>query len=97
MRFVLGLVIGFGVGFAGAILMAPEKQRGKGAWFPPVERNGSAAAPANGAATGVQRAMQTLRQRVAAAREEAKAAAAEAEREMKARYEKMTGRRPSGS
>lgn len=90
MRFIVGLLLGFAAGLAGAILFAPDKNKGGEVDWP------LGAAPddisANGNGNGFQGKLQGLRERVNEAMEEAKKAQAEAEREMEARYEKVAGR-----
>jgi gas vesicle protein len=77
MRFLLGLVLGFGIGFAGAILFAPEKKPER-EFIPgqPHSRNG---------AGGV---MDEVRDRVKEAMSEAKKAREQAERDMRDRYQR---------
>ncbi len=94
MRFLIGLLIGFAAGFAGALLFAPEKGKaGEVEWPQGVESPAPGpAAEGNGTMAALQRAAQGLRKRVNQALEEAKKAQQEAEREMQARYEKVAGR-----
>jgi hypothetical protein len=78
MRFVVGVLIGFGVGLAGAILFAPEKRRGP--W-----PDGHPAQSVNGDESGGLRgALRTLQDHVNEAWEEARVAAEQTEREMRA-------------
>ena len=95
MRFILGLLIGLGIGLAGALLFAPSKGRlhqeapatGEGSEARRVfSENGDAAA-------GLRKAMQRLQKQVQEAWGEAREAAKEAEEEMRARYEKSRTRR----
>ncbi|MDO8615909.1 MAG: hypothetical protein Q7T33_09285 [Dehalococcoidia bacterium] len=88
MRFLIGLLIGLALGFAGAILFAPAKARDSRKEWPP-------AGEANGATAALQRAVHGLRERVNEALTEARQAQDEAEKDMQARYEKVAGR-PSG-
>lgn len=84
MRFLLGIALGFGIGFAGAVLMAPEKPKQPQDWMPgqpQPERNG---------AGGI---LDKLRERVKEGMAEAKDARKEAEREMRDRYERTVGRK----
>lgn len=77
MRFVLGILLGFGVGFAGAVLFAPEK-KAEPEFIPgqPQHRNGSGGL------------LDQVRERVKEAMSEAKDAREQAEREMRDRYER---------
>jgi gas vesicle protein len=92
MQFAIGLLLGFGVGFAGAILFAPEGKRRETRW--PQGHPGSALS-ANGRRTGALRDMlRTLQEHVNEAWGEARKAQQEAEREMEQRYrEQVTARR----
>jgi gas vesicle protein len=85
MRFLLGVVLGFGVGFAGAVLFAPEKKP-EADWAP-----GQPQASRDGA-SGL---LDTIRERVTQAMTEAKDARKQAEREMRDRYEKSVNRKSS--
>ena len=83
MRFVLGLLIGLGAGFAGAILFAPERSEavpGK-----------PAAMGANGK-VGFKSVFEDLRKSLDEALGEAKKAQREAEEEMTQRYRRVVGR-----
>jgi gas vesicle protein len=92
MRFVIGLLLGFAIGFAGAILFAPEKpRRGEAGWPEGLEEE---AGPSGNhdVVGGLQRMVRTVQDHVNEAWAEAKQAADEAEKEMRARYEKAAGR-----
>jgi len=86
MRFVFGVVLGFGIGFAAAILLAPEKTKKEPQWTP---RSQSEAESPNGA----NRVVGTIKERVNEAMSEARQARKDAEREMRARYERTVGRK----
>jgi len=97
MRFALGLAIGFGVGFAGALLFAPDRSRGRQVDRPagPVE-GGPAALEEDADLIGaVKRVLRSLQEQVDQALTEAKKAQKETEREMLSRYE-TTARRKVG-
>jgi hypothetical protein len=85
MRFVIGVLIGFAVGLAGAILFAPEKKRGP--W-----PEGHPAQSLNGDQSGGLRgALRTLQDHVNEAWEEARVAAEAKEKEMRAKLEEERG------
>jgi gas vesicle protein len=81
MRFVFGVLIGFAIGFAGAILLAPEKKERQ--WTP---RSHDGKTTHNGL-------VNTIRDRVREAMGEAREAKKEAERDMIERYERSVGRK----
>jgi len=88
MRFVIGLLLGFAAGLAGAILFAPEKRRGA-TWWP----EGHPARSLNGnRAGGLRGAVRSLQDHVNQAWEEARVAAEEAERQKMARYADPAGK-----
>lgn len=94
MRFVIGLLLGLGIGFAGAILLAPERPRNGERHRPPTAEEEAPAPGGNHrAAGGLQSFMESLRAHLDEAMSEAKKASTEAEKEMRARYQKMA-RRP---
>ena len=82
---MLGVLLGFGIGFAGAILFAPEKKKEPPQWTP---RSRDEAAPA-----GKNGLVGTIRERVNEAMGEAREARKQAEREMLDRYERTVGRK----
>src|SRR3990172_1393453 len=91
MRFIIGLLFGFLVGIAGAILFAPDKNRNPSRWpegHPARSRNGDAGANGH----GLRGTLRTLQDHVNQAWEEARTAAEEAEREMMARYAESAGK-----
>lgn len=94
MRFIMGLLLGFGIGFAAAILFAPERPQKPAVRRPgaPAEAGEPAAAGNHQGASGLQSFMRTLRKRLDEALAEAKEASADAEREMRARYQRMARR-----
>jgi len=83
MRFVLGLLIGLGAGFAGAILFAPERSEAV---------PGKAAAMGANGRGGFKSAFEDLRKSLDEALGEAKKARREAEEEMTQRYRRVVGR-----
>jgi len=96
MRFIIGLLFGFLVGIAGAILFAPDKNRNPSRWpegHPARSRNGDAGAGVDGAnGHGLRGTLRTLQDHVNQAWEEARSAAEEAEHEMMARYAVSAGK-----
>lgn len=91
MRFLLGIVIGFGIGFAGAILFAPEKKKEQPDWLPASAR--SQLGENGHREPGVRGLMASIKKRVGEAMEEAREAQRRAEREMMERYERSVGRK----
>ncbi|HUF54260.1 MAG TPA: hypothetical protein VMR52_10875 [Dehalococcoidia bacterium] len=92
MQFVLGVVIGVGVGFAASVLLAPDKTKQQAA----APRGGSLGRPvyANGAngSHGFKSVVENVRKQLDEAMSEAKKAQKEAEAELTARYERMVAR-----
>lgn len=89
MRFIIGLLLGLGIGMAAALLLAPEKgQRRRDEEPLGEEASGGEMGEDNDALVGLQRAMRGLQEQVQQAWEEARKAAQEAEKEMRARYER---------
>ncbi len=94
MRFIFGLLLGFGIGLAAALLLAPEK----GAWRREEERPGEEGdleerlGENHDAMAGLRRAMRGLQGQVQEAWEEAREAAQEAEKELRARYERTVSK-----
>ena len=95
MRFLIGLALGFGVGFAGAVLFAPDRsKRHRVNWPPGTVDAGPAAFEENhNIMATVRLALRSLQAQVSEAMEEAKKAQEEAERELRSRYEKTVGRK----
>lgn len=94
MRFLWGLLLGFALGFAAALLFAPErpKQR-EAAWPPPPGEEPEATPSENHDMLGaLRRAVRSLRQQADEAWAEAVKAADEAEKEMWDRYRRGGGR-----
>jgi gas vesicle protein len=94
MRFLIGLAIGFGVGFAGAVLFAPERKKGERVEWPTatVESGPPAFDTDNNVMASVRRALRSVQDHVNEALEEAKKAQAQTEREMRAKYERIARR-----
>jgi gas vesicle protein len=97
MRFLFGLLIGFAVGFAGALLFAPKAS--------PLRQERADDDPARKAvdefggsnhhdSSGVQGVIQGLQKQVSEAIKEAKKAAEDAEKEVHRRFEEMVEQQP---
>ncbi len=92
MRFILGIAIGLGVGFAGAVLFAPDKKKEPRTEWP--SRVLNEATGTNGhKESGVKGLVATVRERLDEAMAEAGEARRQAEREMTERYERSVGKR----
>jgi gas vesicle protein len=94
MKFLIGLLAGLGIGFAVAILFAPEKRKESPLpWLRErAEGEGGASGNNHASDSGLRSLMDTVKQRVNEALDEAKEASREAEKEMQARYERMVGK-----
>jgi gas vesicle protein len=94
MRFVIGVAIGFGVGFAGAVLLAPDRRRSEQSALPnrTVESGPLAFDTDHSIIATMRSALRSVQERVNEALEEAKKAQAETEREMRARYDRIASR-----
>jgi gas vesicle protein len=90
MRFIIGLLLGLGVGFAAALLLAPEKGRRQREAEPPGDEGFG---EDHDTMAGLRRAMQGLQEQAQEAWKEARQAAEEAEKEMRARYERTVSKR----
>jgi gas vesicle protein len=90
MRFIIGLLLGLGIGLAAALLWAPEKGQRRRQGGPAGEEESGAGelGEDHNALAGLQRAMRRLQEQVQEAWEEARQATQEAEQEMRARYQR---------
>jgi gas vesicle protein len=90
MRFLIGLALGFGVGFAGAVLFAPDRSKRREVDWP-VGATEDVRPPAfeedHNIMDSVKRALRSVQEQVSEAMEEAKKAQQQAERELRERYE----------
>ena len=95
MRFVLGLAIGFGVGFAGALLFAPDRSKGRQVDWPAgtVEGGPVVFEEDHDLISVMKRALRSVQDQMNEAMEEAKKAQKETEAELLARYEKTAQRK----
>jgi gas vesicle protein len=89
MRFVLGFGAGFAIGFAGALLFAPDgTKRRRVEWPAGTVEAGPPAFEEDGNVMGaVKSALRSIQEAVDEARAAAREAQAETEREMRQRYE----------
>ena len=89
MRFIIGLLLGLGVGFVGALLLAPEKrERREGAPAGEEPAGEEGFGENHDSMAGLRRTMRGLQEQLQEAWEEAREAAQEAEEEMRARYQR---------
>jgi gas vesicle protein len=90
MRFIIGIAIGFGVGFAGAVLFAPDRSKRERVEWPAA--TAGAGPPAfdtdHDLMATVRRALRSVQDQVNEALDEAKKAQSDTEREMRAKYER---------
>jgi gas vesicle protein len=94
MRLLIGLAIGFGIGFAGAVLFAPERSRRREVDWPTgsVDSGPTAIETDHNILAAVRRALRSAQEQLNEALDEAKEAQAKAERELRDRYEKTVRR-----
>jgi hypothetical protein len=95
MRFVIGLALGFGVGFAGAILFAPDRTKRREVDWPAgttEEVRPTAFAEDHNVLDSVKRAFRSVQEQINEAMEEAKKAQADTEKELRERYQMEVGR-----
>jgi gas vesicle protein len=95
MRFIIGLLLGLGIGLAAALLLAPEKGQRRRDGEPLSDEASGAGEMGedHDALVGLRRAMRGLQEQVQEAWEEAHQAAREAEQEMRARYQRAVPKR----
>src|SRR2546425_8349529 len=88
MRLLIGLAIGFGIGFAGAVLFAPERSRRREVGWPAgsVDSGPTAIETDHNIMAAVRRALRSAQEQLNEALDEAKEAQAKAEEELRARY-----------
>lgn len=96
MRFIIGLLLGFAAGLAGAILLAPEKRHGKIEWPEGHPAAGRISPNGRRVSGSLQNAMRSVQDRVNEAWEEARKASEQAEKDMQARYQEAAGRQAAG-
>ena len=90
MRLLIGLAIGFGIGFAGAVLLAPDRSRRREVDWPagPAEPGPPAIETDHNIMAAVRRALRSAQEQLNEALEEAKEAQTKAEKELRTRYER---------
>ncbi len=93
MRFIIGLLVGLGIGLAAALLLVPNKEKRSeedttGEDDPAEEGFGDN----HDSLAGLRRAMGKLQDQMQEAWGEARQAAQEAEKEMRSRYERTVSR-----
>ncbi len=92
MRFIIGLLLGLGIGFAGALLLAPERDRLREGAPSDEETTSEGFGENHDSMAGLRRAMRGLQEQVQAAWKEAQEAAQEAEKELRAQYERTVSK-----
>ena len=98
MRFIIGLLLGFGAGFAGAVLFAPDRPtKNEAEWHASADASANGTGQNHNAAGALRRALRSLQDQINDAMSEAKQASEETEAEMRARYEKAAGKKSAGS
>ncbi len=93
MRFIIGLLLGLGIGFSAALLLAPERGRLREGAPSDEETSSEGFGENHDSMAGLRRAMQALQEQVQEAWNEARQAAEEAEKEMRTRYERTLSKR----
>ena len=92
MRFIIGLLLGLGIGFSAALLLAPERGRLREGAPSDDERPDEGFGENHDSMAGLRRAMKGLQEQVQEAWEEARQAAQEAEKELRASYERTVSK-----
>ena len=92
MRFLLGIGLGLGIGLAGAMLFAPEKKK-QPDWPPHMAGATPSMSGNHNSSGGLKGFMDSVKERLNEALDEAKKARQETEREMMDRYERAIGRK----
>ncbi|MFB3053513.1 MAG: hypothetical protein ACE1ZT_06565 [Dehalococcoidia bacterium] len=92
MRFIIGLLLGLGIGFAAAVLFAPERGRLREGAPSDEETTSEGFGENHDSIAGLRRAMKGLQEQVQEAWEEARQAAQEAEKELRASYDRTVSK-----
>ena len=93
MRFIIGLLLGLGIGFAAAVLFAPERGRLREGAPSDEETTSEGFGENHDSMAGLRRAMKGLQEQVQEAWKEGREAAQEAEKELRTRYEQTVYKR----
>ncbi len=92
MRFIIGLLLGLGIGFAAAVLFAPERGRLREGAPSDEETTSEGFGENHDSMAGLRRAMKGLQEQVQEAWQEAWQAAREAEKQLRADYERTVSK-----
>ncbi len=92
MRFIIGLLLGLGIGFSAALLLAPERGRLREDAPSDEETTSEGFGENHDSMAGLRRAMKGLQEQVQEAWGEARQAAQEAEKELRQRYERTVSK-----
>jgi gas vesicle protein len=92
MRFIIGLLLGLGIGFSAALLLAPERGRLREDAPSDEETPSEGFGENHDSMAGLRRAMKGLQEQVQEAWDEARQAAQEAEKELRQRYERTVSK-----
>ncbi|MEE8346073.1 MAG: hypothetical protein V3S20_01875 [Dehalococcoidia bacterium] len=92
MRFIIGLLLGLGIGFSGALLLAPKRGRLREGAPSDEETPSEGLGENHDSMAGLRRAMKGLQEQVQEAWDEARQAAQEAEKELRQRYERTVSK-----
>jgi gas vesicle protein len=93
MRFIIGLLLGFGAGFAGAVLFAPDRSKKDQVAGRPAGSSAASNGRGENHNGGLRGALRSLQDQISTAMSEAKQASEETEVEMRSRYEQAAGRK----
>ena len=92
MRFIIGLLLGLGIGFSAALLLAPERGRLREGAPSDEDTTSEGLGGNHDSMAGLRKAMKGLQEQVQEAWEEARQAAQEAEKELRASYERTVSK-----
>ncbi len=92
MRFIIGLLLGLGIGFSAAVLFAPERGRLREGAPSDEDTTSEGFGENHDSMAGLRRAMRGLQEKLQEAWEEARQAAQEAEKELRVDYERTVSK-----